>query len=981
MGRLRLLVACATLLAAGPSWAGSIAISSAATAGTTFSNGTYTCGGVAPCTLEVTELVTALASGDVTVAASGAGADVVVANAIVWASGNQLTLAAVNDIVLQADITATGLGSLTLRADAACASDGGIVPNTAAITANTFAYSHDDVNLAATVVAGTLRFFRLVDTTTELSTLLSAAPTGAFALGCDMTDSGGYVPVPTFAGVLDGLGHAVIDLLVPAGNGLFTALTAGATVRNLVLVRPSVTSAGDNVGALAGTATQAVIADVAVLDTTIVGANKVGGIVGAVVGSNLDRLYCSGRVTGASDTGGIVGALDGEGIAIGGTAARLADVMSKARVNGGDRVGGIAGSVGVTNGLVAASVTDAWSAGAVTGGPSLGGAVGAVGVFGSASNVYWDTQTSGVASDSIAGTTGLATADMRQQASFTGFDFGATWAIRAEISRPFLRSLRRLLDVTVAVSGSSPTVITETASFTAVVTPNTSYELPATGAVFFFDGTAAIDSGTLVAGAVTIGTATLGLGSHTIRAVHDGNAYHIESEGSVTHTVNAGDTQTTLTAQDGPIVATVTAVAPATGVPSGSVTFNVDGVNRAPVALAGPTATLDPSTLGAGVHTIVATFASDDGRFGPSTSSSIQVTVVGPTTTTLAQSSASTALGEAFDLVATVTSSEGTPGGTVRFIADGAEQLAEVTLAAGAASTRVTTLSAGSHVIVAQFLPATSDFTASVSAQIIHGVAKADSTTNLTVADVRDGVLTLNVEVLRPATPLPLPSGDVVFTIDDVDVGDAALVGGVATFTSEQLARGTHLLAARYDGDVNYNGSAASPVEVAIELDGFRLAANPRRSVTFAGGSVPFTLTLTPEAGTFGERVTFACDDLPPGGSCTFSPASTDIASVGTLVGLLVNTQRPILASGLMLPRLPPGAWLAGLLAGAAVLLRRLALRTRLAGLAMAVLVACTDSPGTLEPREGTPPGTYTVTVRARGETVSRVTTVEIEVR
>ncbi|HSI06522.1 MAG TPA: hypothetical protein VLC93_18690, partial [Myxococcota bacterium] len=287
MGRLRLLAAAATLLAAGPAFAGTLTISTAASTVTPI-GGNYNCGGAADCSLNVTELVTALAAADVTVAAGGVDADIIVANDITWASGSRLTLSAAQDIVLNASLAATNGGALTLRADAACLSVGGILPGSATIQANTLAYSHDDVNLTTTVVSGSLSAFKLIDTTGELSALPA---TGSFALCRDMVDPGGYTPIPTFGGVLDGLGHAVVNLLVPSGNGLFTALTSGATVSNIVLVRPGVSSMGDNVGALAGSATNAAIANIAVLDATIVGANSVGGVVGTVVASDLTRLY------------------------------------------------------------------------------------------------------------------------------------------------------------------------------------------------------------------------------------------------------------------------------------------------------------------------------------------------------------------------------------------------------------------------------------------------------------------------------------------------------------------------------------------------------------------------------------------------------------------------------------------------------------------------------------------------------------------
>ncbi len=960
---------------AGTAFAGTITLSNGPTSGVTESGGTYSCGGPSVCNLAVAELTAALAAGGVTVAARGASADVVLVNDVTWSSGNRLTLSATRDILLSASIAASNGGGLTLRADAGCTSDGDIVQSGATtITASTIAYSHDGVS---PTVVGALNYFKLIDSTVELAAL---PPTGSFALGCDIIDAGGYVPVPTFSGVLDGLGHAVIDLLVLSGGGVFATLGPDATVTNLVLVRPGVTSSGDDVGALAGIATKSKLADIAVLDATVAGANRVGGIFGSVVGSDVSRVYGSGSVTGATDVGGLVGALDGEAVVLG-AAATMRDAMSKMRVNGGNRVGGIVGSVAVNNGLVQATLNSSWSAGAVSGSSQVSGAVGANTSLGPVSDVYWDATTSGVDNDDVAGTTPLTTAQMRQQANFAGFDFGGTWNIRAGISRPFLRSLQSLLDVSVAVSGNSPTTITQAATFNAAVAPRTSHEVPATGSVRFLDGTTLIDAVTLTTGVAAVTTTSLGVGPHTIRAVYGGNAYHLENDGSVSHTVSPGSTTTGLSAAGGPIVATVAPVAPATGTPTGAVTFNVDGANRPPEPLIGPTATLDPSTLGAGLHTVIAAFASDDGRFGPSTSPSIQVTVVGPTTTTMSQTSSTTTLGEAFGLNAEVTSNDGTPTGSVRFIADGARQLAEVGLTDGLAATTVSDLQAGSHIIVAQYLPATSDFTASVSGPLVHDVAKAETTTTLIIADINDGIVTLSIEVARPTSALPFPSGDVAVTIDDVDVGNPTLTDGVATFTSEQLTRGPHTVAARYDGDVNYNASAAAAIAIMVDLEGFRFVASSRGAATFAGGSVPFTLTLTPEAESFTERVTFACESLPPGGSCTFSPAITDVAPVGTVVSLLVNTQRPILASGMVTPQLPPAAWgLLTLVAGALMATRRLR-QWRVAWVALVLIMGCGDASNPIPPREGTPPGTYSVTVRARAQTISRVATVEVEVR
>lgn len=989
MRMLRNIVGVVVVLAVGPAFAGSVVISDQPTTNAPTGRN-YSCPAVgANCVVNATELGALLVGGDVTVTASLANDDITVATPVTWSGGARLTLNAGRNVAVTAAVSAA-TGGLTLRADALCAGVGDVSAAAASIAVNTLAYYHGSLTATGAVASGALTAFQLVDTTDEIAHM---GATGSYALGCDVVDLGGYVPVPTFGGTFDGLGHAIGSLLVngTGPSGLFATLAEGASVSNLVFVRPAVTSSGGSAAVLAASVNKATITDITVLDATVSGASGTGGVAGTVVASTLSRIYVSGIVAGTTNTGGVVGKIRGEGLLGLGTGAVVENVMSKVAVTGTTNVGGIAGFSGAEDlgSTIASNITTSWSAGAVVGTAATGGVVGALGIGGGASNVYWDTQTSGQTSSAgSAASAGRTTAQMRQQATYGGFDFAGTWAIRASVGRPFLVTMQRLLDVTVAVNGNTPTIITQQATFSATVTPRATFGSPS-GRVRFLDGatlasSSSIGNGTLAAGVAQVNTTALAVGIHTIHAVFDGNAYQLENNASVSHTVNAGSTATALTNADGPIVATVTSLPPATGVPTGSITFNVDGTARAPVAMVGGVANLDPSTLGAGVHTVTATFVSDDGRFATSSSTSIQVTVVGPTTTTLTQSVAASQLGEPFTLSATVASNDGLPIGAVRFVADGVNIVAEVMLSGNAATASVTTLPAGPHVLIAQFLPLDANFTASVSTQLSHDIAKADSTVDVTVADIHDGVVTLDVAVAAVFEGLPAATGKVAVSIDGVAVADPELDDtGKARVVSEHLPRGNHTVTARYDGDVNYNPSDSASVDVTIELEGFRLVAAPRRSVTFPGGSVPFTLTLTPENGTFSDDVTFACSDLPAEASCTFSPAATHVDSTGSSVNLVLTTTRPIAAAGPIIPQLPPMMLLA-LLAAVGLTLVMAQTRRRPRFLATALLCAafaCSDSTTPPDPTEGTPPGTYTVSITARGNDVSRTTTIELEVR
>lgn len=982
MSAVRLFAALAAVFVASPALAGSITISGTTTDATySSSSRVYSCPGT-NCTIAPATLMAELAGGAVTVAASGESGDVVVGEALTW-TGSVLTLSAARNVNIAATVTHSGTGSgLVLRADSECRLLGGITAAASSISGNTTAYTHDASVTGTVMASGTLTMWKLIDSTAELA-LLPA--TGDFALGCDMIDPGGYASIPTFGGRLDGLGHAVINLRVAEGRGMFTLLD-GATVTNLVLVRPNVTYSSDGVGALAGSASGSRIADVAVIAGSVSSSSGtgVGGLIGAVSASEVARVYTSGTVNGGSEVGGVLGSLDGSGLIIG-TSATLSDAMSRATVTGGSAVGGLVGASGRP--LVACSVVDSWAAGAVTGMSGAGGAVG-TNAFCTGTSVYWDTTTSRQAASAIG--TGRTNAQMKRASSFSGFDLAGTWLVREDVGRPFLRSMQRLLDANVAVVGTGSTFATQTATFTGTVTlpaGTINYEpsnAPVTGPIRFLDGATLIDATSLAAGSASVSTSALSVGDHTINVIYDGNDYHVENSSSVSHAVLKASTTIAIENAAGPINATVTPLPPASGVPTGNITFNVDDGRTFVVAMASGIATLNPSQLGAGDYLVSATYGGDASFDGSGPTTAIAVHVVGPTETALGQSIATTELGEAFDLNAVVTNIDANPAvptGTVRFVADNVTLLAEVTLSAGVAATSISTLSGGTHVIVAQYIPADpEEFTTSVSPPITHEVTKAATSTNLVVADIHDGYVTLNIDVSRANALLPAATGEVTITIDGVDVGDPTLVDGAVSFDSDQLPRGTHTISARYDGDANYEGSVSAELEVNVELEGFRFVATPRKGTTFAGGSVPVTLSLTPENGTFTEQVTFSCENLPPGVTCVFSPVAVGVAPAGTTVGLLINTQRPVAAAGLTLPRMPPMFWLplATLAAGAYLLTRR----RKAAYLTLALLaVACGSSGGDNDPTEGTPPGTYTVTVRAQGQTIFRTTTVEIEVR
>jgi hypothetical protein len=179
--------------------------------------------------------------------------------------------------------------------------------------------------------------------------------------------------------------------------------------------------------------------------------------------------------------------------------------------------------------------------------------------------------------------------------------------------------------------------------------------------------------------------------------------------------------------------ATVTPTNGGTDVPQGSVQFKIDGVNiGAPAPLIKGVATLPPITsLAGGNHSVVATYL-DTPDFATSTSNTLTHTVQGGTQQNVATSTALTSTlnpataGAAVQFKATVTSSSGTPTGTVQFLVDGANFGSPVTLVNGVANSSVTTsLSQGAHSVTAVYSGGTG-FNASTSQALTQNIRPAN---------------------------------------------------------------------------------------------------------------------------------------------------------------------------------------------------------------------------------------------------------------
>ena len=138
---------------------------------------------------------------------------------------------------------------------------------------------------------------------------------------------------------------------------------------------------------------------------------------------------------------------------------------------------------------------------------------------------------------------------------------------------------------TTVSSSANPSVYGQSVTFTATVSGGGAKP---TGTVTFKDGTTTLGTGTLSGGSTTFSTSALSVATHAITAEYSDDGTHDVSTGTLSgcQVVNQASSSTSVSTSGSPstlgasvtFTATVSAVSPGTGTPSGTVTFK-DGAD------------------------------------------------------------------------------------------------------------------------------------------------------------------------------------------------------------------------------------------------------------------------------------------------------------------------------------------------------------------------------------------------------------------
>jgi hypothetical protein len=306
----------------------------------------------------------------------------------------------------------------------------------------------------------------------------------------DTDNTNGVFNGTAFTGVLDGAGHKIANMTINtngAGNdflGLFGHISVGK-IKNIGLENVSITGGYDSfyIGGLVGWNSGGSVSD-CYSTSFITGGSNLGGMVGENDDGSIINCYSEGDIFGGdnpSHLGGLVGAnwsgnisnchstgtVNGGGgsyyiggLVGGSTGSSVSNCFSTSNVTSGSNSYNTGGLIGI---VVEGSISNCYSKGDVTGEVHVGGLVGLTN-YGNISNCY----STGVVNGSgyVGGLVGrnyngggsishsyflitsgpangagtpLTDMQMKQQASFVGWDFNDVWHICEVVNYPKLK--------------------------------------------------------------------------------------------------------------------------------------------------------------------------------------------------------------------------------------------------------------------------------------------------------------------------------------------------------------------------------------------------------------------------------------------------------------------------------------------------------------------------------------------------------------
>ncbi len=334
-------------------------------------------------------------SGYFDVTSTASSAPITVADTVTVGGSGSLTLAAAGALAIDAPVSVTGAGTVTLNA--ATQSIGGVTqPRLSFGVSGDISYAAgtgEGIPGQALTVNGTP--YTLLYSMSDVGGINGQS--GDYALATNLTASSTYsgAVVGSFSGTFEGLGNTITGLTIndtsnDAGAGLFGTLSAAGVIRDLGLASASVSTSGSPTwtGGLVGVNYGTIIA--VTVSGNVSGTAGVGGLAGYNDGTISNSVAGVGTVSGANEVGGLVGGNDSGGLVTGSSSSETVNADGYAigglvgfnvgAVTGGSSASGqVTGGMSWTGGLVGVNegtISAASASGNVSGNEGVGGLAG-----------------------------------------------------------------------------------------------------------------------------------------------------------------------------------------------------------------------------------------------------------------------------------------------------------------------------------------------------------------------------------------------------------------------------------------------------------------------------------------------------------------------------------------------------------------------------------------------------------------------------
>ena len=433
-----------------------------------------------------------------------------------------------------------------------------------------------------------------------------------------------------------------------------------------------------------------------------------------------------------------------------------------------------------------------------------------------------------------------------------------------------------------------------------------------TGKVTLLDGTTTIGTFTLQSGGVgSFSISTLTSGSHNITASYAGDSQNAASVSAVLVQIvhdQLAATATTLSSAASPtaggapvhLTATVSVITAKSGngpisgsvaIKQGANTLGVANINAASATDSTATASIALTNLPVGTDSLVAVYSGSSSYASSTSVPLLQIVQLASSTVVLTSATNPSNAGAGVALTATLTSTGGTPTGSVTFL-DGANTLGTAPINASG----VAVLSAPGHFFTVGVHTLTAVYagdpnnTGSTSAPLPQVVNIASSTTSVASSLNPSGLGASITFTATVSTNGGTPTGIVKFFDATTLLGPGTLTSvngssATATFTTSSLTVATHPITAVYSGDSFDSPSTSPSLSQVVQnaTDGVTLSSSAA-SIVFGS---PLTLTATVSG-----------DGSTPTGTVALLDGASTVASLPVPANGIVIFVNPALAIG-----------------------------------------------------------------------------------